>query len=317
MKQNQRHTQTHLSEINYTRKVLQNQGCIALADETSVLSKLLFFNLLMKESELLGKLLPGHPDIFPIIQNIREKYQIPPIDPENSDITDLLITEYEIDWEAVKQDIEKQVNAISLHDDEETKYIQTLQKLRDMPLDFPELDILPEETRNGIKKVFSMFAQQSAFILDMLDNQSYRPIAEIIYEYLLTGKTREVPHDWFGKVMTTQILGAPIVMVLAGEGSNPKELAEQFKGEFTKTFGKIEYKITDTQLDTAEYLTMQLQGDSLKRLVERYRDKHPSEFPVDHTSPEFRESVAKHVDMMEKRLKRLQDVMHKLARDEN
>ena len=29
----------------------------------------------MKEAELLGKLLPGHPDIFPIIQNIREKYQ--------------------------------------------------------------------------------------------------------------------------------------------------------------------------------------------------------------------------------------------------
>jgi hypothetical protein len=33
----------------------------------------------MKESEFLGKLLPGHPDIKPIIENIREKYQIPPI----------------------------------------------------------------------------------------------------------------------------------------------------------------------------------------------------------------------------------------------
>jgi len=28
----------------------------------------------MKETELLGKLLPGHPDVFPIIENIREKY---------------------------------------------------------------------------------------------------------------------------------------------------------------------------------------------------------------------------------------------------
>lgn len=34
----------------------------------------------MKESELLGTLLPGHPDIFPIIENIREKHQIPEVD---------------------------------------------------------------------------------------------------------------------------------------------------------------------------------------------------------------------------------------------
>jgi len=30
----------------------------------------------MKKSELLGKLMPGHPDILPIIENIRQKYQL-------------------------------------------------------------------------------------------------------------------------------------------------------------------------------------------------------------------------------------------------
>ena len=35
----------------------------------------------MKESELLGSLMPGHPDIFPIIENIRAKYQIPEMTP--------------------------------------------------------------------------------------------------------------------------------------------------------------------------------------------------------------------------------------------
>jgi hypothetical protein len=35
----------------------------------------------MKESELLGKLLPGHSDIFPSIENIRAKYQLPEITP--------------------------------------------------------------------------------------------------------------------------------------------------------------------------------------------------------------------------------------------
>jgi hypothetical protein len=56
----------------------------------------------MKEAELLGKILPSHPDIFPIIENIREKYKIPPINPEDSDITQLLLTNDEIPWEAVR-----------------------------------------------------------------------------------------------------------------------------------------------------------------------------------------------------------------------
>jgi len=40
----------------------------------------------MKESELLGKLMPGHPDIFPIIENISEKYQLPDGGPGNQPV---------------------------------------------------------------------------------------------------------------------------------------------------------------------------------------------------------------------------------------
>jgi hypothetical protein len=186
-----------------------------------------------------------------------------------------------------------------------------------MTSDFPEFDCLSEQTRNAIKILLSGYTQQAAFMLEMLDNQSIKPLTNIIFEYLLTGRTTDAPTAWFGKVMTTQILGTPIVMVLAGEGSNPKELAEEFKGEFTKTFGKPQYKITDTQLDSAEYLTMQLQGDSLKRLVEKYKDNHPSEFPTDTSSKEYRHSVEKHKDMMEKRINRLLSLLEKLARDKN
>ncbi len=38
----------------------------------------------MKESELLGKLMPGHPHILLIIENIREKYQLPEGEPAAS-----------------------------------------------------------------------------------------------------------------------------------------------------------------------------------------------------------------------------------------
>jgi len=56
----------------------------------------------LKQSELLSKLMPGHPDLIPIIENIREKYQILEVRPEDDDITQALLTNYEIDWDAVR-----------------------------------------------------------------------------------------------------------------------------------------------------------------------------------------------------------------------
>jgi hypothetical protein len=44
----------------------------------------------MNEAELLGELFPSHPDIIPIIQNIREKYEIPEVSPED-DIDGILL----------------------------------------------------------------------------------------------------------------------------------------------------------------------------------------------------------------------------------
>jgi len=40
----------------------------------------------MKESKLLGTLLPSHPDLIPIIQAIREKYNLPEISPDDDPI---------------------------------------------------------------------------------------------------------------------------------------------------------------------------------------------------------------------------------------
>ncbi len=80
-----------------------------------------------------------------------------------------------------------------------------------------------------------MLAQQSELALQMLDSQTYKPLTEIIYEYLLTGKTSDAPKEWFGKVATVNLLGKPAVIAIAAEGSNIKDLAEQFKGELHKS----------------------------------------------------------------------------------
>ena len=262
----------------------------------------------MKETEFLGKLLPGHPDIFPIIQNIREKYGIPPINPED-DPTEILLTRDDIDWEAVKQDIETQVRTIQFFDDNREAFLQGLRKIQETPFDFPELAPLSDETRQGLIKLIATLMQPYFVMLSVIDEKTVRPTTEAIYEYLITGKTREAPEEWFGKVFSGNMFGDKIVIAMAGEGTNPKVIAEQLKREIKETFGEYKFDITNAHLATAEYLAMQLQGDSLKRLVERYEEKHPSEFPQDKASKEYKETVQRHIEMMKKRIQRVKDFL--------
>jgi len=43
----------------------------------------------MKESKFIVTLLPSHPDLIPIIQAIREKYNLPAISPDDDPIMDV------------------------------------------------------------------------------------------------------------------------------------------------------------------------------------------------------------------------------------
>jgi hypothetical protein len=113
-----------------------------------------------------------------------------------------------------------------------------LQKLTGTSFDFPEFAVLPDETREALRKVFAMLVQPYALSLTLLEEKTHKPVAEMIFEYLLTGKTRDVPEEWFGKVFTRDMLGRKIVIAMASEGINPKLIAEQLKSEITKTFGK-------------------------------------------------------------------------------
>jgi hypothetical protein len=54
---------------------------------------------MMKEARIIGKLLPTHPDIFPILVDIREKFDIPDISPEGDVITEIFLADEQIDWD--------------------------------------------------------------------------------------------------------------------------------------------------------------------------------------------------------------------------
>lgn len=63
----------------------------------------------MKESKFLGTLVPSHPDLIPIIQAIREKYNLPEISPDSDIIKEVYLGDEIIPLEEFRQDIENQV----------------------------------------------------------------------------------------------------------------------------------------------------------------------------------------------------------------
>lgn len=58
----------------------------------------------MLESNLFSTLLPSHPDLLPILQNIKEEYNILEIDPDQNGIKDILLSDMDIDWQAIRQE---------------------------------------------------------------------------------------------------------------------------------------------------------------------------------------------------------------------
>jgi hypothetical protein len=89
----------------------------------------------MKETQLLGTLLPSHPDFIPILQAIREKYNLPEISPDDDPITEIYLGDESIPLEEFRQDIENRIqeNITSLSPDT-TKFYKS-SKIR--PLNQP------------------------------------------------------------------------------------------------------------------------------------------------------------------------------------
>jgi hypothetical protein len=63
----------------------------------------------LKESRFLGALLPSHPDFLPIVQAIREKYNLPEIRPDDEPIIEICLGDEIIPLEEFRKDIENRM----------------------------------------------------------------------------------------------------------------------------------------------------------------------------------------------------------------
>ncbi len=60
----------------------------------------------MKEAKLLGTLMPTHPDLFPIVEQMRAKYQLPEISPDDDPITEIYLGDRIVPLKEFREEIQ-------------------------------------------------------------------------------------------------------------------------------------------------------------------------------------------------------------------
>lgn len=269
----------------------------------------------MSQSKLFTSLLPSHPDLLPILQEIREKYAIPEIGPEDEGIHELLLSDSDLNLEEIQKEIYQKVREIP--DLFPAGFINILQHYETRTEDkfiVPGLDCLPEDSRIQVEAALQLMYQSLIPVMESI-SKYYDDLTLSIFEFLFTGEAREIPSDWLGEAKVISFMGQPMVMAMAGEFSNPKEIMDKFRFEYTKTFGKDRPKFTDGQLNTAEYLAMKMAGKSIADIADIYIMRHPSQFPKDFRSKEYREAKRKLEERLKKRMQRLENDFYKLLGD--
>lgn len=210
----------------------------------------------MKESEFLGTLLPSHPDFFPIVQSIREKYSLPEISPDYEAIKEIFLGEKIIPLEEFRKDIENQIRQdLSFMPPDLLKlYLpeKAFSKTQHRTQIEEEFKSLPDEVKNQFEDIVKFTETITNYVIQILDPM-IDSIVNILYIHLLMGEIEDIPNDWISKAATVTAMGEPMVMAMAGPLANPDIIIQQFRQEYKKTFGEYHPKITNTVTRTAYY----------------------------------------------------------------
>ena len=222
---------------------------------------------ILKEAQLFGKLLPTHPEILPILEGIREKYQLPEISPQDDSLKKLVQYELELDWDAIHAEILEKVKETNFLSEKAKKAYNSYHKMKSLGLVDPELDKLSDEFRKNLDALLDLFLKQYEPIITSFD-VFFQKITSNSIVYLLTGEAIEVPEDWFARVDVMDFLGEKIIIAMSNQSANPDEVAEMFKKKYVHTFGKSRPKITTKHVEAADYLRMRWEGKSIAYLLE-------------------------------------------------
>lgn len=261
----------------------------------------------MKEAKLLGTILPSHPDLIPIVNDIRAKYDLPEIDVEDETLKEIILTDQDIDFEAIQKEIKEKVKAIpDLIPAPLSSLYQKFNSLDKEHLwDDEELAADPEPLKSQL--ITSVTALNDNLLTPIMERVEdfYLTLSQHLFEFLITGETREIPMDWLGGVITINVLGTPLVLAMAGPSSDPKVIKQQFMTEYHRVFGNYHPNIKESHIKSADYLRMKLSGMPLKDIADVYIQRNPSQFPDPADRKAYLQAKRKCEEMLKKRIQRI------------
>lgn len=258
----------------------------------------------MKETKIIGSLLPAHEDIMPVLKEIREKYKIPEISSTDNEMKIFLRHELEFDWVAIHAEILERVREVpKLWTEKAKASYDAIKNLESKPLEDPEFRKVSPEFKENIQTLMNLIVQQYTPIVKEIDT-FFHAIADHCVEYLITGEAREVPSNWFLSIDVIEPFGEKVIVLQASEAVDPDEVAEMFKKKFRQIFGKKKHKFTETHVKTADFLRLRWEGKSYLYILEEWELREPDEF--ERTSSRHPTSLRNKNDRVRQRLHRMQ-----------
>ena len=268
----------------------------------------------MKQSQFLGTLMPSHPDFQPIIQEIRAKYQLPEVDPDGEPIKEIYLDDKVIPLDEFLLDLESMVvSKTSLLPPEFATYYKIGKPGLGKPLD-TQGRVLPDDVMEFINAMYRLLQTQMSQLIPFLENH-YKAITHMLYVYLLTGESEEVPEDWISQVHVTYMFGHKVIQTVATQVSDPEVIVQQFREAYKKTFGTHKPKVTKTVVSTAYYLQLKRMKKPWDFIVEEYIRRNKFNLPRDKTSKRYFDVRRKYAERLKKQMQRSETVLNVLLRD--
>jgi len=269
----------------------------------------------MQESKLLGTLLPSSPDFLPIIQQIREKFQLPEISPGDDPIEEILLDDEPVSLEDFRQEIKAFVEKADDHlPPEISKILMQAKAFVGVPLDTNAIECLKDEYKKAFQDFYKLAQGMGIFAIKILD-QFDSNFADMLYIYILTGESQESPSDWISKVVTASAMGEPVVIAAATQFADTEEIIRQFRKESRKTFGGNRPKVTDKVVSTGYYMQLQRAGKPWSYIVEQFIEINKFSLPRDRNSEQFKKTWNMYSKRLRKRIERSEKILSILVSD--
>jgi len=270
----------------------------------------------MNEFNLIGTLLPTSPDFFPIVQEFRNKYNLPEVNPDLDDpIEEIYLGNETIPLEKFRQEIQDRLEGDPIFMPNELGgFYNQAKALYGKPLEIQEFDLLPEEIKSSMVAV-------NALVQTMMENllkvggQYFSSLTRMLYIYILAGETEEIPKHWISAVAPIEIMGEKVVVAFASQAANPDAIVQQFRDTYAKTFGRRQPKITEMMVSTAYYMQLQRAGKKWDYIVAEYIRRNKFRLPRDKNTKRYFDVWTKYSQRLKKRIQRSEKTLSIVLRD--